>query len=88
MDHLHAVKGDFLIFDDRYPNFCLIVKAVIPPMDQIAIDFPVIPHPATAPLPAEPNAEGQHGLPDIAEPAYLVDDPPAPPGPRASSQPP
>jgi hypothetical protein len=88
MDHLRAAKGDLLIFDDRYANFCLIVKGMIPPMDQIALDFPDIPHTATAAIQAGPNAEGQHDLPDMAEPGPLADHPPAPPGPPAISQPP
>jgi hypothetical protein len=59
IDHLNAEKGDFLVFDDRYANFCLIVKGMIPPFDQISLDFPPLPDTAPAPAVAMPGTEGQ-----------------------------
>jgi hypothetical protein len=88
MDHLHAQKGDFLIFDNRYANFCLIVKGLIPPFDQIAIDFPPVSDTGTALPTAHPGTEAQPDSPDIARSARFAGDPPDSPGPSAINLPP
>ena len=88
MDHLHAQKGDFLIFDDRYENFCLIVKSMIPPLEQIAIDFPSHPirtaqdtaNSLAAYRPSPPSHCGPSTLPVPCAPGTTADGPsPAPP---------
>lgn len=63
-DHLNASKGDFLIWDDRYPLFALVTKAVVPPLAQITIDFPHLSNTATeadtAAHPAAPGSPPEH----------------------------
>jgi hypothetical protein len=88
MDHLHAQKGDFLIFDNRYTNFCLLVKGNVPPLDQIAIDFPDALQTETADTQAHPGTGGQHDSPVITAFVPLGVDPPDSPGPLAESLPP
>ena len=78
MDHLHASKGDLLLFDNRYPNFCLLVKVVVPPFKQISLDFPDLLDPDAAPGAVGPDADGQSPtVPCVDTPEASPADPPA-----------